>query len=181
MKLTRLLVLGMLDMQPMSGYDIQQMLKLNDAERWAGVLIGSIYHALKKMENEGLVEITSIEQTGNRQKAVYKITQAGQEHLKDLVSTSLQTSSVQYPSTLYSGLSFYHKLSTDDVQKALEIQQHKLETELEAMQQGVNAKNAWMQNNIPPMTKLVFDNMFAIIRLQQDFVEQALKLLKSED
>ncbi|WP_249529548.1 PadR family transcriptional regulator [Paenibacillus brevis] len=46
--MTRLLVLGMLDMKPMSGYDIQQMLQTTDAERWSGVLIGSIYHALKK-------------------------------------------------------------------------------------------------------------------------------------
>lgn len=46
--MTRLLVLGMLNVQPMSGYDVQQGLQMTDAERWGGVLIGSIYHALKK-------------------------------------------------------------------------------------------------------------------------------------
>ena len=48
--MTRLLVLGMLKMEPMSGYDIQQLLKLKNADQWGGVLIGSIYHALKKLE-----------------------------------------------------------------------------------------------------------------------------------
>lgn len=179
--MTRLLVLGMLDMQPMSGYDIQQMLKLNDAERWGGVLIGSIYHALKKMEQEGLVEITSIEQTGHRQKAVYKITEVGKEHLTNLIATSLEASSVIYPSTLYSGLSFYHKLPANDAKKAFEVQKQKLADELDSMQKGLDAKKAWMQNNVPPMTKLIFDNMFAIIRLQQEFVEQALKLFDSQE
>ncbi len=50
----------MLNMQPMSGYDIQQMLKLTNADRWGGVLIGSIYHALKKLEQEKYIEIDSV-------------------------------------------------------------------------------------------------------------------------
>ncbi len=178
--MTRLLVLGMLDIQPMSGYDIQQMMKLSDTERWGGVLIGSIYHALKKMEQEKLIEITSIEHTGMRQKAVYSITDAGRKHLGELIAESLQTSSILYPSTLYSGLSFYHKLPKEDVASALELQKKKVDSEYEAMQAGLDAKNAWMQNNIPPMTNLIFDNMFAIIKLQQEFLDQALKLIKEE-
>ncbi len=179
--MTRILVLGMLDIQPMSGYDIQQMLKLNDAERWGGVLIGSIYHALKKLEQEGLVEITSIEQTGHRQKAVYKITSSGQEHLKELIKTALQTSSVIYPTTLYSGLSFFDKLSSDEARKALEEQQKKINIEYDVMEKGLEAKKKWMQNNISPMTQLLFDNMFDIIKLQQDFIKKALKLIDSQN
>ena len=48
--MTKLLVLGLLDGGPMSGYDLQQKLGGADAERWGGVLPGSIYHALKKLE-----------------------------------------------------------------------------------------------------------------------------------
>jgi DNA-binding PadR family transcriptional regulator len=103
--MTRLLVLGMLDIQPLSGYDIQQMLRISDAERWGGVLIGSIYHALKKMESEGYIELKSIEQTGHRQKAVYSITDKGRDYLKALTLESLQSLSLEYPTALYSGLS----------------------------------------------------------------------------
>ncbi len=179
--MTRLLVLGMLDIQPMSGYEIQQMLKLNDSERWGGVLIGSIYHALKKMEQEKLIEVASIEHTGMRQKAVYTITDAGRKHLLELIQEALETSSVLYPSTLYSGLSFYHKLPEEEVVQALELQKKKLDSEYKSMQAGLESKNSWMQNNLPPMTKLMFDNMFGIIKLQQDFIEAALKLLKTGD
>ncbi len=179
--MTRLLVLGMLDIQPMSGYDIQQSLKMTDAERWGGVLIGSIYHAIKKLEQEGHVEITSIEQTGNRQKAIYKITDSGKKHLKDLVREALMVSSVFYPSTLYSGLSFFNKLSLEETKHALEQQLSTLNNEYAAVKQGYEAKVSVMQNSIPPMVKLIFDNMFAIIHQQQDFVEKALELLITQE
>ena len=55
--MTKLLVLGLLDGGPMSGYDLQQKLGGADAERWGGVLPGSIYHALKKLEVEGYQEL----------------------------------------------------------------------------------------------------------------------------
>lgn len=176
--MTRLLVLGMLDIHPMSGYDVQQMLRLNDAERWGGVLIGSIYHALKKLEKEGHIKITSIEQTGHRQKAVYQITAQGQAHLRELIRDSIGTSSIPYPSSLYSGLSFFHKVSAEETRQALELQLENLEREIKAMEYGLESKNAAMQNNIPPMTQLIFDHMFAVIQQQQDFVKKALLLLE---
>ena len=64
----------------MSGRDLQQKLGGADAERWGGVA-GSIYHALKKLEGEGYIALAGVEQTGYRQKAVYRITEAGRNHL----------------------------------------------------------------------------------------------------
>lgn len=178
--MTRVLVLGMLDVQPMSGYDIQQVLRLSDAERWGGVLIGSIYHALKKMEKEGLVIVDSIEQTGHRQKAIYKITETGQDHLKQLVAECLETSSVNYPSTLYSGISFIEKISNDNALKALYLQRDSLEKEYTELENGMRLKNVAMNNHIPPMTNLIFENMFAVVKQQQSFVKDAIQLLESE-
>lgn len=178
--MTRVLVLGMLDVQPLSGYDIQQLLRLSDAERWGGVLIGSIYHALKKMEKEDLVAVDSIEQTGHRQKAIYKITEKGQDHLKQLVGKCLEASSVNYPSTLYSGLAAIEKISNDDALTALYHQRNSLEKEYVDLESGMRLKDVAMGNHIPPMTILVFENMFAIVKQQQTFVEKAIQLLKSE-
>jgi DNA-binding PadR family transcriptional regulator len=164
----------------MSGYDIQQALQMTDAERWGGVLIGSIYHALKKMEQEGYVEIISIEQTGHRQKAVYSITGNGRTYLKTLIEDSLKASSVLYPSTLYSGLSFYEKLSVNECRKAFEEQRIALKDEYDAVKSGFEAKDVAMQHKVPPMVLLMMDNMFSIIKQQQDFVDRALALLETE-
>lgn len=179
--MTRLLVLGILEVKPMSGYDIQQALQLTDAERWGGVLIGSIYHALKKMEQEGYVAVTSIEQTGHRQKAVYAITDAGKIYLQTLIKDALKTSSVLYPSTLYSGLSFYNKLSAEECCTALKQQRGVLMDEYNAVKKGLEAKDEAMQHNIPPMVMLIMDNMFSIIKQQQDFIDKALALLDTEN
>ncbi|MCR6098028.1 PadR family transcriptional regulator [Salipaludibacillus agaradhaerens] len=179
--MTRLLVLGMLDMHPMSGYDVKQMLQLNDAERWAGVLIGSIYHALKKLEKEGHIEITSIEHTGHRQKAIYQITDQGRSHLHELVVDTLSSPAVVYPSSLYSGLSLSHKLDSEEALDALNKQQAHLEEERRALQHGLELKNATMHNTIPPMTKLIFDHMFTVIDQQQVFINKAINLLENDD
>ncbi len=178
--MTRLLVLGMLDMQPMSGYDIQQALKMTNAERWGGVLLGSIYHALKKMEQEGHVTVHSIEQTGHRQKAIYIITEKGKQHLKDLVRESLMESSVIYPSTIYSGLSFYDKLDKDSARLALQTQRRRLDEEYAAVEQGIEAKGKAMSNHFPPMISLILGHMRTIVRQQQDFVDKALEILNKE-
>ena len=53
----RHLVLGLLDRAPMHGYEIQRVMKEARVDLWAGVLPGSLYHALRKMEGEGLVRI----------------------------------------------------------------------------------------------------------------------------
>ncbi len=153
---------------------------MTDAERWGGVLIGSIYHALKKMEQEGYVAVTSIEQTGHRQKAIYSITDTGRTYLQTLIKDSLRASSVLYPSTLYSGLSFYEKLSAEECRKALEEQRVALNDEYMAVKRGLEAKDAAMQHIIPPMVLLIMENMFAIIKQQQDFVDKALALLEKE-
>lgn len=177
--MTRLLVLGLLDVQPMSGYDIQQMFKLTDAERWGGVLVGSIYHALKKMEAEGLVEVSSIEQTGHRQKAVYRITEQGRLALKQLARDALKASSVAYPSTLYAGLSNVHQLPKEEALAALEQQAAQLEQEYRSLEQGLHEKTAALGGELPPMTRLIFDNMFAIIRQQQDMISNVIQLVNA--
>ena len=64
--MTKLLVLGLLEERPMSGYDIQQKISMADAERCGGVLVGSIYHALKKLEQDNYIEIADVEYTGHR-------------------------------------------------------------------------------------------------------------------
>ena len=178
--MTRLLVLGMLDAQPMSGYDIQQALQMTDAERWGGVLIGSIYHALKKMEQEGVVEVASMEQTGHRQKAIYAITPAGRQYLQTLLYEALKTPPPLYPSTFYSALSFCDKLPAAQCCEALRLQGAALQREYEAVERGLQAKDDAMQHNIPPLVRLIMDHMFTVVRQQQQFVEDALRLLENE-
>ncbi|MGE7919059.1 PadR family transcriptional regulator [Viridibacillus sp. NPDC093762] len=175
--MTQLLVLGMLDIRPMSGYDIQMMLQENDVERWSGVLVGSIYHALKKLEKDKYIEIERIEQTGHRQKAIYKITEKGQSYLQELIIKAIQTSSIPYPTALYSGLSFIDKLPDEQSRKALEQQLYKLTTELDSLEIGLEVKKKYLDGELPSRIQLVSNNMIKIVKQQITLIEDILKLL----
>lgn len=175
--MTQLIVLGFLSMKPMSGYDIQQLLQMTDAKRWAGILVGSIYHALKTLEKDKYIEISSLEQTGMRQKAIYTITEEGRRHLKSLICDSLTELSVVYPSNFYSGLSLYDSIPKEECRKLLQTQCEYLEKECGEVQSGAKLKNEAMHNDVSPMTELIMENMIETIKLQKEFVQKALQIL----
>ncbi|MBA4699070.1 MAG: PadR family transcriptional regulator [Ruminococcus sp.] len=173
--MTQIFVLGLLDMRPMSGYDIQTILQESNVEQWGNVLVGSIYHALKKMEREEYIEITDIEQTGHRQKAIYQITEKGKEYLHKLIIQSLSGLPKLYPTTLYAGLSFLDKCSKAEAHQALEQQIKALEEEKAELEKGLKQKKAALGDNLTPLIKLNFDNMFANIQNQIDFAKQIIE------
>ena len=57
MSAIRVLILGVLSKEPLHGYDVRRTLEEWHAEQWAHVADGSIYSALSKMADEGLVEV----------------------------------------------------------------------------------------------------------------------------
>jgi DNA-binding PadR family transcriptional regulator len=75
---TRLVILGLLQDQPMYGYEIKQAI----AEQLAGcapIAFGSIYFALNQLTKEGLVEKVATEQPGSRPaRTIYQISPAGE-------------------------------------------------------------------------------------------------------
>lgn len=177
--MTQLLVLGLLKKEPLSGYDIQTLLQTSDAESWGGVLVGSIYHALKKLERDGHIEIASIEQTGHRQKAIYRITGKGETYFSELLLKALQDNSVAYPTLLYSGLNFLDCFESEQSIKALECQKKALIKEKLKLQNGKTEKKKYMGEELPPVCELIFENMDAAIRQQIDFIDKIISLLRS--
>ncbi len=176
--MTKLLVLGLLNDGPLSGYDISQMINTADAKRWGGVLAGSVYHALKKLEQENYIELACIEQIGYRQKAVYKITGQGKKYLESLIRDTLCTSSALYPAALYSGLSVLDKIPGEDARQALEEQKKILEEEYKTLEQE-QRRNARSGQEIPEISKLITDNMLSIIRGQQRFIRKLIETLEN--
>ena len=176
--MTRLMVLGLLKTGPMSGYEIHQLLGKSQTDTWAGVLPGSVYHALKKMEKEGLVEIDSIEQTGNRSKAIYKITEAGDVEFDKLLLESLQMSSVHLPSSLYTGLSFVQYAENSHIVASLTKQQMQLKEELEKQQEGMAEKRKYV--SIDAVTELVLQNVEHQYELQLNLVGKLLDYYTQE-
>jgi DNA-binding PadR family transcriptional regulator len=87
MSATRLLILGVLRfMQPAHGYRVRRELEAWRAEQWANIAYGSIYFALNKMAEEGLVEAVDTSQQGKRPaRTLYTVTRSGEEEFQRLL------------------------------------------------------------------------------------------------
>jgi PadR family transcriptional regulator AphA len=81
-------ILGFLDYQPMSGYDLKKFFDQSVAHFWSATQ-SHIYKALENLEDEGMVESQIIQQQGKPNRKQYKITEAGRAELRRWVSTPL--------------------------------------------------------------------------------------------
>ena len=84
----RLLILGVLRYrQPLHGYDIRRELETWGADQWANIAFGSIYSALNKMAEEGLIEAVPEEDPQGKAvaKTTYRLTPQGQGTFEQLL------------------------------------------------------------------------------------------------
>ncbi|KMY55865.1 hypothetical protein AC623_19575 [Bacillus sp. FJAT-27231] len=172
--MTRLMVLGMLRTKPMSGYELQQLLQVSEVDKWAGILPGSIYHALKKMDKEGLIKVANVESTGHRTKAIYEITEEGEREYEKLLIESFREPSVKLPVLLYTGLSMlnmpHNQADPKKIIKAIEDQIEELQAALADIRAGQEIKAQYIEVN--ELTNLTFQNMIDQYQLQIDFLER---------
>src|SRR3954454_22484619 len=82
-----MMILGLVQwMQPVHGYDVRRELLSWSADKWANVQPGSIYHALRKLSEEGLLHEVSTEQVGGRPaRTSYEITEKGEAEFQSLL------------------------------------------------------------------------------------------------
>jgi DNA-binding PadR family transcriptional regulator len=82
-----MLILGVVRIfQPVHGYDVRRELLSWHADEWANVAPGSVYHALKKLADEGLLHEVGTEQVGARPaRTTYEITAKGEGEFQDLL------------------------------------------------------------------------------------------------
>lgn len=87
MTASRLLILGALRrIQPAHGYQVRQELELWEADTWARIAYGSIYHALNSMAEEGLLEMhVETERKGGITKKMYQLTDDGDKEYRHLL------------------------------------------------------------------------------------------------
>jgi DNA-binding PadR family transcriptional regulator len=84
---TRMMILGLVNwLQPVHGYDVRRELLSWRADEWANVAPGSIYHALRKLTEEGALEEVATEQVGARPaRTTYRITPKGDREFQELL------------------------------------------------------------------------------------------------
>jgi DNA-binding PadR family transcriptional regulator len=87
MSVTRMLILGLVRwLEPVHGYQVRRELLSWNVEDWANMAPGSIYHGLRKMTGEGLLDEVGSEQVeGRPARTMYRTTRFGQEEFHRLL------------------------------------------------------------------------------------------------
>jgi DNA-binding PadR family transcriptional regulator len=129
---TRLLVLGVVRMYGRAhGYQVRRELLTWSADKWANVQPGSIYHALKKMTTERLLEQVETEPgEAGPERVAYKLTDDGETEFQILLANSL--SEPQTPVDISASVTL---ITTLPRQRAITLLTHQL-FKLEADQQS---------------------------------------------
>jgi DNA-binding PadR family transcriptional regulator len=152
----RLFILGILKQQKAHGYEIKKKLQEWGVENWADLNWSSVYHALKRMEKEGLIEKQKIiDNKGRPAKDVYSILEKGeQEFYHVLRKTCVKVTVEKNP--IYIALMYLHHLSNEE---KVALLKQRLET-LQSIQKQVEEKKTQMES-----TPKVHDEvMFALDR-----------------
>jgi len=83
-------ILGMLSIQPMSGYDIRKEIADSLAHFWHGGY-GQIYPALKQLASQGMIEEQAGAAGGRADRKVFSLTTRGRAKLRDWLTQPPQT------------------------------------------------------------------------------------------
>jgi DNA-binding PadR family transcriptional regulator len=134
----RLFILGLLKQQDAHGYELKKKLEEWGMENWANLNWSSVYHALRQMEKEGLIEKKKVVENHNRPaKAVYSILESGkQEFFRLLRETSTLVAVEKNP--IYIALMYLHELPDDE---KVDLLTQRL-TKLQHLQKQVERKEA---------------------------------------
>lgn len=166
----RLYVLGVLNERNAHGYEIRNLAQEADLAQWAAIGYGSIYHALRRLEDEELVERAVTEQAGAYpQRTVYRITNAGRRTFLELLrGTCRAVHEPKYPLDL--ALVFIGQLSAEE---RVAMLQERLQT-LKSTQKDVQEKRKDLRGA---------DEQFASLRavLDHDFVLREAEIRWMED
>jgi DNA-binding PadR family transcriptional regulator len=174
---TNLIVLGFLRMRPMHGYEIQQLIQQSRMDDWANLLSGSIYYALNKMEQDGLIRAEAEVRTGNRLRKIYAITEEGEAQFREMVRESLTVSPHSMKSDLALGLAWIDAVPREEAIRLLERNLEQVERTREQWLLGREIKGSL---GLTPVVMAAFDNAIGVLELDIAYLKRLIALLREE-
>ena len=80
-----LIVLGILEKEPMSAYDIQKLVEYRNISKWVKISTPSIYKKAIQLEEKGLIRSEIVKEGKMPEKAIYSLTEAGEAEFERLM------------------------------------------------------------------------------------------------
>lgn len=140
-----MMILGLVKwMQPVHGYDVRRELLSWSADKWANVAPGSIYHALRKLTEEGMLREVATEQVGSRPaRTTYEITPKGDDEFENLLRGHWWNLE-QPPDPFMAAFAFLPALPREEAAAALRNRARVLRAGTEKLAAAMNAP--WMRS-----------------------------------
>jgi DNA-binding PadR family transcriptional regulator len=131
-------ILGFLEYQPMSGYDLKKFFDQSITHFWSATQ-SHIYKALEKLEKDGMVRSTIIPQEGKPNRKQYETTDEGRVELRQWISTPLPIEGAREAWLIQ--VFFAHNLENEEIANLFEKRINALRTYLyqcENAQKGID-------------------------------------------
>ena len=80
-----LIVLGILKKESLSAYDIQKLVEYRNISKWVKISTPSIYKKVIQLEEKGYIKSNMIKEGKMPEKAVYSLTEAGEQAFEGLM------------------------------------------------------------------------------------------------
>lgn len=173
-KRTKYTVLGMLTIEPMSGYEIRQTIKTSTAFFWSESE-GQIYPALTECVETGLATCREKISKDNRIKKIYTITKKGRKALSDWLAEEVQPSTIR--NELLLKLFFGNNISEEENLLHIKNQEKKLKKHLK-MLEGLYHQLSVDEKNSPHLKYwlITIDYGIKIVKAKLKWCQDSMKL-----
>jgi DNA-binding PadR family transcriptional regulator len=162
--------LGMLTDGEASGYDLKKEFESSFSHFFAAGY-GSIYPALNSLAKDGLVECRHIPQEGRPDRKVYKITEAGREHLLTALENPCPSHKVR--SEFLATMCFAHLMTREQVETVLDNRVKEMTSYLELFEEfETDCMEDW-----PPGAKFVLGFGKTMMQTMREYVEENRAML----
>ncbi|NMB56039.1 MAG: PadR family transcriptional regulator [Leptolinea sp.] len=138
-------ILGLLNAQPLSGYDLKKIIADSDLFYWSGNN-NQIYHSLVNLHKQGLVSVETFQQENLPPRKLYSITPAGEMELRQWLLSDPVLPEIRDPFLIQ--LAWADQLHGDELDALLARYAEELEMQVRML--GQRRLNPWYR---PARTK----------------------------
>ncbi|WFE42564.1 PadR family transcriptional regulator [Micromonospora sp. WMMD998] len=173
-----MMILGLVRwMQPVHGYDVRRELLSWSADKWANVQPGSIYHALRKLTDEGLLRTVSVEQVGARPaRTTYEVTPKGEEEFETLLRAQWWQVH-ESPDPFVAAFSFLPAMPREEAAAALRNRANLLRAGVESMRASLDSD--WVRARKPVHVGWMFELWLARAEAEMAWCERIAERIES--
>jgi len=168
------LVLAMLDQEPMHGYEITTKIKEQLYDVWVDVATSSIYNTLKKIENQGLAKTTEIRLGKQPPRTTFTITKKGKKYLNQKIPQILQQEPY-FKSFMHAALMTLNKSNQKNIIQNL--QQQKINTN--ALVDKIAEYHSKKKNNMAKAEQLIYEHLKCLYKAHITWLENTINDLEN--